>query len=120
MFKKITTGALTLLSCVNSAETTLNVTPEQGAQLACYIVAEDFVVFDLSDLEKPHDDCYDYYDAATQGGLEWNFCKYLDHTTCFAKDNGLDHPSRCLTSEDYLPASYKMVQADDSKHVTGI
>ena len=62
MFKHIVTGALTLLSCVaHESENTLNVTPEQGAQLACYIIADDFVVFDLTPLQKKNGEDYDYY-----------------------------------------------------------
>ena len=62
MFKKIFAGALSL-SCIaaHSTDATLNVTPEQGKELSCYIVADDFVVYELYALQNKDND-YDYFD----------------------------------------------------------
>ena len=64
MFKTIIATALSLSSCIANeyiADPNLNgVTPEQGKDLACYIVADDFVVYDLRPLEVLGEEDYDY------------------------------------------------------------
>ena len=50
--------------------------------------------------------------------MEFNFCAYLDHSTCFARLNSLTATPTCLTDESYLPASYEIISGDDK--TTGI
>ena len=67
MFQKIIVAALSLSSCLAAEQSTgpnINgVTPDHGKDLACYIIAEDFVVYDLRPLQIiDHDVDYDFYD----------------------------------------------------------
>lgn len=124
MFRTFASFAIASIGLAADAEpATLTVTPEQGAQLACYIIADDFTVFDLTPLTKPMDgigeDDYDKYSPSADINLEWKFCQYLKDTTCFARTLSMETGTQCITSEDYMPSSYEL-ERDENNKIAGI
>ena len=123
MFKSVTAGALAVLGC-NA------ITPEQGEKLACSFVYQDFITFDLAPLmredvhggeEHSHPD-YEHWSSEEGVGLEWDFCHYLAHSTCFARTTSVTEASQCLTDDSYVPASWAPIEdpAEDGHHLIGI
>ena len=123
MFKTISAGALAVLGC-NA------VTPEEGEKLACSFVYQDFITFDLAPLmrrdvhsgpDHSHPD-YDFWSEEAGVSLEWDFCHYLAHSSCFARTTSLEAGAQCLTDDSYIPASWKVIEdpAEDSNHLIGV
>ena len=111
-FLAITFG---MIGCVMA-----EVTPEQGVDLACYIIGDDFTIFNLTTLmtESPEED-YDFKSGNTY--LEMQFCRYLDHTTCFARTVSMSEGQNCLAEGSYLPTNFKILKdSDDDKKINGI
>ena len=55
---------------------TNTISTEIGVRLACHIIADDFTVFDLHDIEKEEGE--DPYTTGHDGNdLRWSFCNYL-------------------------------------------
>lgn len=73
-----------------------------GADLACHIIASDFTLFELHNINKASG-------AYSQGGLTWNFCQYLSGKEYFAAQG-----SQGLTGSDYIPHETDTVKEGDN------
>ena len=87
---------------------------EVGDRLACHLIAKDFTVFDLHDLEKEDGSAY------STNTLNWKFCNYLPGKEYFAEStsgNGVQP----LTNDEYLPSGTEVqYDQDDDTKITGI
>ena len=101
MFKSLFCAtAATLGFAAASAETT----PEAGVKQACSVfVPNEFTMWDLSKLEKIDGSPNDHGDYHAYG-LEWNFCRYLDQTSYFARKFSMTAGVERLTDGDYTPS----------------
>ena len=71
------------------------ITPEDMAELSCYIVTDEMKAFDLRPLQKTDGSVYE------SDGLKWNFCAYLPETRTFAAlDDGTPLTSSKLTKDE--------------------
>ena len=73
-----------------------------GSDLACHIIASDFTLFELHNINKASG-------AYSQGGLTWNFCQYLSGKEYFAAQG-----TQGLTGSDYIPAESDTVKEGDN------
>ena len=115
MFKQLFAATAATFGLVSASS---DATPEVGVKEACSVfVPREFTMWDLSKLEKEEgpNDHGDYHST----GLEWNFCRYLDETSYFARSFTMETGVERLTDDDYTPSETVSLK-DDEGNYTGV